>query len=684
MSVYHGFNKIDPSFALDVNGNVRIYSDQIRFGVDAGESNQGTYAIAVGSGSGQSNQSANAIAIGYQAGQSNQGSSSIAIGTLAGQTNQPANSIIINATGAILNGLTANAFYVKPVRPITSGNIMYYNANTNEVSYGLIPPSGANISNGTNWGDYIYWSNVSNQWSVGSSKVSIGKNAGLTNQGLFSVAIGEDSGRTNQAQWSTAMGYQAGQTTQGQWSTAMGYQAGQTDQKQWATAIGYQAGQTNQGQNAVAIGYLAGQTNQPAQSIVINGSLAGITSTLVPSAFYVNPIRSVTGEPSTLSYNAISNEITYVNTWLNNTTGVYYSTGTVAIGTTPDATTSLKVSANNTVGISYVRTGAKDARISVGDPTKTWSISSGWALAGDWSLIEEGSSGIRLYAAKTAGPNVFAGVLTSTPQYTWDINGTVHYASAVISSDIRIKTNISENNPKDILKNMRHIQSYTFEWSNLINECRDGYPLNTPTIGYIANEIEPYYPDMINKWELYYPNGNLALSNVLGVETDSMVSLLTGAVNGLNVCKNKHTSFNLGTFGITQTSNNMLATVANNLFTYPYESYNVSNVSVQYVTNFKNISGSIDGRIYVQPFMTVNGNSTIYGYGESTLNIAEYVRYSSGESFSLTIKGMYPATSIPDNSNIKYGLNISKSTSGTLNANINMSVLMQPFSQSYD
>jgi hypothetical protein len=123
------------------------------------------------------------VAIGYFAGHTNQGSSSIAIGANAGYTNQANNSIILNATGANLNQTTANSFTVKPVRAATTGNVLYYNDTSGEISYGT-PTSGAmptytiagkpgsgsvgqviSITNSVPAGMLAYWDGTNNRWS---------------------------------------------------------------------------------------------------------------------------------------------------------------------------------------------------------------------------------------------------------------------------------------------------------------------------------------------------------------------------------------------------------------------------------------------------------------------------------------------------------------------------------------
>ena len=112
-------------------------ASEIAIGLLAASSNQGAKSIAIGPSSGASNQGTESIAIGDSAGFTGQGSGSIALGWYAGNNNQPANSIILNATGVAVNGSTANAFYVKPIRTdLTQTTPLYYNSSTSEIVVG--------------------------------------------------------------------------------------------------------------------------------------------------------------------------------------------------------------------------------------------------------------------------------------------------------------------------------------------------------------------------------------------------------------------------------------------------------------------------------------------------------------------------------------------------------------------
>ena len=111
----------------------------------------------------------------------------------------------------------------------------------------------------------MYWNASASPaaWNVGSSKITLGQNAGQTGQGTNAIALGQE------------------------------------------------AGQTNQGNNAVAIGYLAGQTGQHANSIVINASGSALNTGTTGTCF-VAPIRNPNiSYDNFLNYDATTKEVVY-------------------------------------------------------------------------------------------------------------------------------------------------------------------------------------------------------------------------------------------------------------------------------------------------------------------------------------------------------------------------------------
>lgn len=154
--------------------------DSIAIGRTAGTNGQSTKAIAIGAAAGSSVQGISAIAIGSQAGVA-QGNFSIAIGANAGSGNTQANnSIVINASGTDLEGPTANALFVKPIRNAASANVLYYNPTSGEVTYntaafGSFSSNVTQASAGANTVNYITFNNT-----VDNNQVTVVSNSRLT------------------------------------------------------------------------------------------------------------------------------------------------------------------------------------------------------------------------------------------------------------------------------------------------------------------------------------------------------------------------------------------------------------------------------------------------------------------------------------------------------------------------
>ena len=243
-------------------------------GRDAGRSNQGLNAIAIGYNAGNCNQSTNSIAIALSAGSINQGSNTIAIGCNAGSNSQNSGAISLGGSA----GRTGQG--------------------TNAIAIGMF--SGCN--------------------SQGSNAISIGLIAGTSNQSTNAIAIGVNAGSNNQSNSAIAIGTNAGLSGEGVNSVA----------------IGCNAGRSNMGSNAIAIGALAGQTNQHSRSIILNASVTDLSS-FNTDALYINPIRNSTGTSNqfnSLYYNTFNKEVSYLpNEYVN-----VKSYGAIGDGITDDTT----------------------------------------------------------------------------------------------------------------------------------------------------------------------------------------------------------------------------------------------------------------------------------------------------------------------------------------------------------
>ena len=129
--------------------NQAAYS--IAIGENAGGQDQAGNSIALGKDAGSQNQGQKAIAIGDGAGKFNQGEGAIAIGYYAGYpTSQAAGSVIINGgtdAGGFNNTTTQNALFINPVRNVNNSNLLMYNADSKEFTYGTTLNNTLNVSN---------------------------------------------------------------------------------------------------------------------------------------------------------------------------------------------------------------------------------------------------------------------------------------------------------------------------------------------------------------------------------------------------------------------------------------------------------------------------------------------------------------------------------------------------------
>lgn len=277
-----------PIISLGANAGFSANIDFIAIGnAAAGNNNQGSYAIAIGSQAGFNNQGNNAISIGQFAGNSLQGSNSIALGQLAGSLNQSSNSISIGR-------------------------------------------SAGRISQG---GNAIAIGNLAGNNTQSTNAVAIGHHAGYNDQGDSAIAIGRWAGNDTQGTLAVAIGRNAANITQGLEAIAIGHSAGNLNQGSYAVAIGPFAGNNNQGANSVAIGSFAGYPTVANNAIVINGDTIPLDAP--NSGLYIAPIRS-NNSSNTVFYNTTTKEITYSTAYSNANVAAYlptYSGNLVSLNT---------------------------------------------------------------------------------------------------------------------------------------------------------------------------------------------------------------------------------------------------------------------------------------------------------------------------------------------------------------
>jgi hypothetical protein len=98
--------------------------------------------------------------------------------------------------------------------------------------------------------------------------------------------------------------------------------------------------------------------------------------------------------------------------------GEAWIAGKLAIGTR-NPIYLVDIQGNSLGGIRYTRANARDARITVADPTQAWSMASGWSAPGDFSIVQEGAAGDRFYISLGG----YAGIGTTDPRARLEVDG---------------------------------------------------------------------------------------------------------------------------------------------------------------------------------------------------------------------------------------------------------------------
>jgi hypothetical protein len=105
-----------------------------------------------------------------------------------------------------------------------------------------------------------------------------------------------------------------------------------------------------------------------------------------------------------------------------------------------------------------------------------------WLVLGDNYFIENGDTSI--YTMRNVG------IYTSSPQYNLDVAGTVRCQSLTQTSDTRLKENIIPIN--NALDKVSKLSGVSF---NFTNQCSSK---NNKDFGFIAQEVEPIFPELIS------------------------------------------------------------------------------------------------------------------------------------------------------------------------------------------
>jgi len=251
-------------------------------------------------------------------------------GTILSQTYNSGNLLTFGSTGgdvqlAGVGTINASAQLSAPVGSFSTLNISSISANT---------ISASTIGVSSIVGDYGQFSTLRTNATI----ITLGENAGTSNQADGSIAIGYNSGNSDQQGIAIAIGYNAGSNTQGAGAIAIGLNAGADLQSSNAVAIGNSAGKNFLGANSIAIGDQASlNAGSFSNTIVLNATGVELSPAQASSA-YIKPIRDISVVPSdtafTMAYVSTTGEllqtdtkVSEVQSTIQNTSQITYNTG---------------------------------------------------------------------------------------------------------------------------------------------------------------------------------------------------------------------------------------------------------------------------------------------------------------------------------------------------------------------
>lgn len=268
-----------------------------------------------------------------------------------------------------------------------------------------------------------------------------------------------------QLQW----GYLAAVNNQGGNSVAVGYLAGGNNQSGNSVAVGYNAGNMSQGAgaSAIAIGFFAGNTSQGSQAVAM-GSNAGQYS----QGSYAVAIGNYAGHTSQHANSIILNA----------------------------NSTALNSGAASAFYVSPVRNVIQTNILGYDATSKEVSY---WSLS-NITTTNISSASIRLSADAAFKPTT----------NTW-----------TISSDERLKTNITQANLDTCYDNVKNIPLKRYTWRDDVYTTEQVH--DRSKLGWIAQDVETFLPKAVEQMEMFgYPDCRT-------LNSDQLIASLYGSVQKL-------------------------------------------------------------------------------------------------------------------------------------------------------
>ncbi|MFZ5940296.1 MAG: tail fiber domain-containing protein [Bacteroidota bacterium] len=531
--------------------------DNYFIGHEAGNAiSGGLYNNFIGYQSGYSNTIGNNNSfIGYQSGKSHQtgdvntfvgnltgagntgGTGNVLIGNAAGQnfTSGSANTFMGTGAGSnfqngnynIFIGALAGAGYQFPAavtggqNNAVIGTFAGYRLNTGSDNLFLGNFSGLFTTSGSNNVFEGYQSGYSN--STGSNNIFIGTQAGYSNTtAYYNVFVGTRSGLTNSTGFeNTFMGYESGyanstgaantfvgtnagrSNTTGYSNTFLGRDAGRNNQGgYWNLFSGIGAGQANlSGAYNTYLGWIAGYANTGGFGNVMVGGSSGVAMTtgddnVLLGSYSGYALTSGSGNVFLGSYagsseTSTNNKLYVENSSANSSSALIYG---------DFSTDYLRLNANVDIR-NTLRFPNSGAVIWVGGSEALWYNGTyfSWGFGGTYNYF-----GSRVTIGNTANPG-----------YMLYVQGTGASSGGWTTvSDARFKTNIRSLG--DVLPDLEKVRGVYYNWR------REEHPEmdfnDARQIGFIAQEVEKVYPEMVTTDEKGYKSVDYSKMTVVLLE----------------------------------------------------------------------------------------------------------------------------------------------------------------------
>jgi len=349
---------------------------------------------------------------------------------------------------------------------------------------------------------------------IGDQNTFFGKNSGIANTGVSNTFIGERSGIANiSGDFNTFFGRLSGANgVSGSSNTYVGYASGLNNTGLNNVIVGAFAAQNTSGNSNTFIGERSGSTNTLGARNVLLGDNADVTGNNLTNATAIGS-RAEVGASNSLvlgSINGVNGATSSVNVGIGTTTparALHVATG--SSGGTPNGNGDFVLESNGTVYEHLLAPSISETGLLFG--SELASIHAGIICnnASNPNGFQFRTGGNTTRMVVTNAGDVGIGTVTPGGQFQLSLDegrkpGT---STWTIASDQRLKT-INGNYNKG-LNEILQLNPIRFNYKNVSERVFEKEVLDTEFAGFIAQEVQPLFPDAVGTDEDGFLNFNI-------------------------------------------------------------------------------------------------------------------------------------------------------------------------------